>query len=183
MKKCRQCRKNFDPRNSLQVVCSPACAIKDAKRKAQNAEKKARKEVRVRKQLLKTRSDFVREAQAAFNAWVRERDRAEPCISCLCFPGGNGSHGGTWDCGHYRSVGANPELRFEPLNAHKQCKRCNNYMSGNVVNYRRNLLEKIGQEKLEWIEGPHEPKHYSKEDLIEIRDHYRKLTRELRRDG
>ena len=60
--------------------------------------------------------------------------------------------GGNWDCGHYRSVGSAPHLRFHLWGAHKQCVKCNRYLSGNVTEYRTRLIQKIGQEKVEAFE-------------------------------
>lgn len=166
---------------SFQSWCSTGCAIKIA-RTRQAATK--RKEMARRKARLKTRSQWIVVAQRAFNGFIRVRDAALPCISCGLYT--EDRFGGGWDCGHYRSAGANPELRFEELNAHKQCKRCNSStrgLSGNVVNYRIGLLKKIGQENLAWLEGPHEPKKYTITDLIEIKKRYSKLTREICNKG
>jgi hypothetical protein len=44
--------------------------------------------------------------------------------------------------------------------------------------YRENLIAKIGLERVEWLEGPHEPKRYRIEDLKEIRDTYRLKLKE-----
>jgi hypothetical protein len=133
-------------------------------------EKADRKSYRVAKDKIKSRSDWLKEAQVAFNAWIRERDKDLPCISC------QRHHKGQYHAGHYRSVGACPELRFEPLNVHKQCSACNNYKSGNILEYRLNLIAKIGQEKVDWIEGKHDPVKYTVEDLREIRDRYRAMV-------
>tara|TARA_R100000789_G_scaffold21676_4_gene24514 strand:- start:914 stop:1489 length:576 start_codon:yes stop_codon:yes gene_type:complete len=186
-KKCRACKTPFEPYTSLQVACSPACALtigkREAEKKAEREAKAKRKWVREQKERLKSRSDHMREAQQAFNAYVRQRDEDQPCISCGRSDSEIGGHltGGKWDCGHYRSVGANPELRFEPLNAHRQCKKCNRDLSGNVVDYRINLIRRIGQEAVDWIEGPHEAKKYTIDDLKEIKARYRALKRELER--
>jgi hypothetical protein len=133
-------------------------------------EKADRKSYRVAKDKIKSRSDWMKEAQVAFNAWIRERDKDLPCISC------QRHHKGQYHAGHYRSVGACPELRFEPLNVHKQCSACNNYKSGNILEYRLNLIAKIGQEKVDWIEGKHDPVKYTVEDFREIRDRYRAMV-------
>lgn len=188
-RKCRGCREWFEPVLATQLVCSIPCAklagpaLRDKKRAADK-----RKSVREAKQRLKTRGDHMRDAQKAFNAYIRERDQGKPCISCGRNDGSvrAQSVGGTWDCGHYRSVGASPELRFEPLNAHRQCKRCNRDLSGNVVDYRISLIERIGQAALDWLEGPHDPKKYTIQDLIEIKLTFTKMKRELakeREDG
>jgi hypothetical protein len=124
---------------------------------------------------VKTRSEWLKEAQAAVNAYVRERDRDLPCVSCGRY------HEGQYHAGHYRSVGSCPELRFDVRQIWKQCSACNNYLSGNLINYRAELLRRVGAEVLEWIEGPHEPKRYTIGDLKAIRDDYRQKLKALRR--
>lgn len=179
-KKCRVCPEKFTPRKALQIVCSPACALLHAQRQGEKQRKALdkieRKAIREAKERVKPRSAYMREAQAAFNAWVRERDAEQPCISCGRF------HQGQWHAGHYRTVGANPELRFEPLNVHKQCAPCNNHKSGDIVNYRINLVHRIGVEHVEWLEGPHDPQRYSIEQLQAIKAEYRAKVRELKKE-
>ena len=80
-----------------------------------------------------------------------------------------------------RSVGACPELRFCELNVHKQCSACNNHKSGNIVEYRINLVKKIGVEQVEWLEGSHEPKKYTIEQIKSIQTEYKNKLRELKR--
>ena len=180
-KKCRnpECSEWFRPPNSLAFACSPKCALDIGRVEAKKEQRQKDKETR---KALKTRSEVQRETQTAFNAWVRERDADRPCISCGT-TNPMTSRGGSWDCGHYRSTGANPELRFEPLNAAKQCKRCNSYLSGNVVNFRIGLRARIGDAALAWVEGAHDAKHYGKQDLIELRDYYRREARRLKKEN
>lgn len=180
-KKCRACREWFDPRTSLDRACSPRCAIQLVQA---DKEKAKRQETKARKEKLKTKGDHRKEAQAAFNAYIRERDRDQPCISCgttSTSAHSGPSNGGGWDCGHYLSTGANPELRFCEWNAAKQCKRCNQHLSGNVANFRIGLRQRIGDEALEWLEGPHDPARHTVDDLKAIKAEYRRRTRELQR--
>lgn len=180
-KKCQNpaCCESFVPFRTGQNVCSPRCGLaikavnQDKARKA--LDELGRKELRAAKERVKPKGQYMREAQAAFNAWIRARDAGEPCISC-------GTTANVQYCaGHYRTVGSCPELRFEPLNVHRQCNRnCNMGKSGNILGYRPRLLQKIGAEKLAWLEGPHEPKRYTIEDLKAITAEYRAKTRELR---
>ena len=179
MNQCRHCKKRFNPTmSSLQVCCSYECAaewvatIKGKK----YAEKVKRKDMRARKLAIKTKSDWVKEAQQAFNAFIRERDYSMPCISCGK-PATNEAN--QWDCGHYRSVGASPELRFAEANAHKQCKKCNRDLSGNIVEYRMRLIDRIGNRRLNWLEGPHQMPKLIIRDLIEIKARYRKMKKDL----
>jgi hypothetical protein len=135
-----------------------------------------RKALRAAKEKVKTRAEHMKDAQRAFNTWIRLRDAGQPCISC-------GTTADVQYCaGHYRTTGSCPELRFEPLNVHLQCnKNCNLEKSGNIVGYRPRLLGKIGCHNLAWLEGPHEAKRYTIEDLKTITAEYRAKTRELRK--
>ncbi|MDG9927431.1 MULTISPECIES: recombination protein NinG [unclassified Pseudomonas] len=188
-KKCavRSCRAPFIPKQSFQTWCSPECGLVIAKAKQEKQriaiEQRDRREIRARKQQLKSRSQHLKEAQAAFNAYIRERDRLQPCISCNSMPDDAGLlTGSRWDAGHYRSTGACPELRFEPLNVHKQCVRCNRDLSGNAVEYRIRLVARIGATAVEWLEGQHEPKKYAISDLELIKAAYRKKLRDLKKN-
>lgn len=179
-KKCKNCRGSFEPRNSMQIVCSPRCGLEFAEKQRNTREAKLAKldraQHRERKEAIKTRADYVKDAQAAFNAWIRERDKGQPCISC-------GTTANVQYCaGHYRTTAAAPELRFHPLNVHLQCNRnCNMGKSGNIVEYRKRLVEKIGADMVEWLEGHHDPKRYTVEDLKRIAREYRAKVRELKR--
>lgn len=172
LKKCKVCPEQFEPMNSLQKACSPRCALSLVK---QDREKQERKELLERKRKLKSRSDWMKDAQQAFNAYIRERDKDLPCISCGTF-----NPNIEYCAGHYLTRGANPELSFEPLNVHKQCNHnCNLKLSGNIVNYRIGLLMRLGEEVVAFLEGPHEPKKYTIEDLKAIKSEYQRKRKEL----
>ena len=188
LKKCRvaECGASFVPARLGQAVCSPACAILDAPKNLDRAVKSlaqvGRREIKVRKEQLKSRADHLREAQAAVNEFIRLRDAHLPCISCDSTPSDNNlMTGSRWDAGHYRSVGACPELRFELLNIHRQCVRCNRNLSGNAVEYRIRLVLRIGAEKVDWLEGPHPARKYTVDEIKAIKADYRAKSRELKR--
>lgn len=162
--KCRNCKQPFTKMRPLQVVCSPTCALIVGK--ATEARKQA-KALRSRREAVKPRSQWLREAQTAFNAWIRKRDEGQTCISC------QRQHTGQWHAGHYVSTGARPELRFDERNCHLQCQPCNTHLSGNLVLYRANLIRKIGLAEVERLEGPQTPRKYTIDDLRKIRDDYR----------
>ncbi|WP_289139502.1 recombination protein NinG [uncultured Pseudomonas sp.] len=181
-KRCPVCRVMFTKTRDSQAVCGDIeCAITYGKsEKGQASAKKAladvgRRDIKVRKEKLKSRADHLKDTQQAFNAWVRARDADLPCISC------GRHHDGQYHAGHYRTVGANPELRYEPLNAWKQCAPCNNHLSGNLINYRISLLQRIGEEKVKWLEGPHQAKKHTIEELKAMTADYRAKTKELKR--
>jgi hypothetical protein len=180
-KKCNNpaCGVSFPPRRLGQVVCSPACAVALVQVKREQERKSLaqleRRAIKAAKERIKSRSQHMKEAQVAFNAWVRLRDARLPCVSC------GRHHNGQWHAGHYRTVGGSPELRFEPLNVWRQCAPCNNHQSGNIVNYRIELVKRIGEEKVAWLEGPHQPRKYTIEELKTIKAEYRAKARELKR--
>lgn len=171
-----------------------------AKRKEEIAEEKEakeeRKRLKQRKQDLKPRSKWLEEAQKAFNQFIRLRDGHENCISCdrplIQIQGNDGwKPGGAWDCGHYLTRGARPELRFIELNAHKQCKSCNGGSGkfshkANTVGkrYREKLIDKIGLDAVEWLEdeSKHKPAKYTIDDLKKIIAHYKAKVKNLKDD-
>lgn len=173
VRKCavKGCANRFQPRNMGHKCCGAECAeiFAVAERKRLDA-----KQTRERKIAMRSRTDWLRDAQAAFNAWIRERDAALPCISCGRF------HTGAYDAGHYRSVGAQPALRFHEDNVHKQCVPCNQHKSGNAVEYRLGLIARIGVDRVAFLEQEHPPAKHTIEQAKAIRDQYRAKLRALR---
>lgn len=137
-----------------------------------------RKQIRARKMAMKTARSLAREAQIAFNAYIRARDSHLPCI-CCGKPLPDSTIGGGYDCGHYRSVGSAPHLRFDERNAHGQRKQCNRYGAGRAVDYRIGLIARIGLDAVESLEADNVPKKYTREDLKAIKNEYTKKRREL----
>ncbi len=182
MKTCRVCRQPFQPRLPLQAVCGIDCAKSLAVSVRGKAEKQAaikqRRADRERKERLKTRRAWEREAQASFNAFIRARDADKPCI-CCGLPLSAGDVGGAYDCGHYRSTGSAPHLRFNEDNAHAQRKQCNRWGAGRAVDYRLGLIARIGLERVEALEADQVPRKYTADELRAIRDLYRAKLREL----
>lgn len=176
-KTCRVCKSKFQPTRAVQPTCNNFdCKLAYGLQMVAKArEAKARKDAQEHREAkikAKTARDYLPLAQAAFNKFIRLRDADRPCISC-------GVTYGTWNAGHYRSVGSNPALRFEPLNNHKQCVQCNQSKSGNAIEYRIGLIARIGQENVDWLEGHHEPKKYTVEDLKALKATYQAKCKEL----
>ena len=173
-RKCSVCEKEFVMMESTTKVCSISCALTYAREKNEAKEKKEVKaEIRKLKINLKTRSQWLRETQTEFNKYIRLRDRDRPCISC------GRHHNGQYHAGHYRSVGACPELRFNENNCQKQCQPCNNHLSGNIVEYRLNLINRIGQQAVDDLESHHPPRKYTIDEIKELKRHYRAMAKGL----
>jgi intein/homing endonuclease len=178
--RCKACRKEFQPHHNFgAVVCSPDCAINFALAiRAKNeraASKLATKAKKDRLDKLKSRSDWLKEAQVVFNKFIRERDAGQPCISC------GTSSGCKVNAGHFLSVGAAPHLRFNEQNVHLQCEKCNSYLSGNIAKYRPRLIAKIGLEAVEALESNNTPAKWSIDELKQIKVHYVAKLKELKK--
>lgn len=179
-KACKICRARFRPFNSLALVCSPKCAIEFARKQAaanqiklDRIEAKKSKEQRAKER--KQKADFRRtdtkwlkaKAQEYCNRYIRIRDELCGCISC-------GTRADIkYDAGHFIPAGRCIPLRYNELNIHKQCTRCNTHMSGNLTAYEAALRIKLGNEVVEWLKGPHEPVRYRPEDYLRIIDEYK----------
>jgi len=173
-RRCSLCRKKVEAESavigSLKAFCSMEHLIEfsrssAAKKIHRSAEKKVVKETKER---LKTRSDRMRDAQAAFNRYIRARDRGKPCICCGRSQG-DIKHGGAVDAGHYRSRGSAPGLKFNLFNCHSQLAYCNRYLSGNAVGYRAGLIERIGLERVERLEQDNSPRRFDAEYLDRVK--------------
>lgn len=176
-KTCTVCSKVFPPARPLQRVCGPVCA-----RKAVKAHKaKEREAAKERRKALETIPELIAAAQKEFNAYIRERDKDKPCI-CCGEPLFSGEVGGAFDCGHYRSVGSAPHLRYDERNAHGQRKQCNRWGAGRAVDYRLGLIARIGREAVEALESDNAVKKWTKEELRSIRATYKAKLKALK-DG
>ena len=82
------------------------------------------------------------QCQIVFNAYIRKRDEALPCISC-------GHFREAYDAGHFFATQGYDGLRFTEDNAHKECVGCNRFNDSHLILYRDNLLAKIGQERFD----------------------------------
>lgn len=197
--KCKHCRAKFTPEErSRGLVLHSECVEgwvkanlpKLEKKRVQLARKRAaegRRVLRDRKQALKRLPELREEAQIEFRKFIRARDTDLPCVSC-----GETNPpmkpGGQWDAGHFLGRGAYPELAFEELNCWRQCKSCNGgggkfAHKERTVNqrYEEELRRRIGDEKVDWLKGPHEAKKYTREDFERLKVEYRQKRKELER--
>ena len=182
-KTCKVCRTAYTPTKPMQTVCSPTCALSLATSKRAKAAKvaqvKDKRETKQKLDAMRTMPQLKKTAQTAFNGFVRARDAGKPCISCGV-PLPAVQVGGAFDCGHYRSVGSAPHMRFTEDNAHGQCKHCNLHLAGNHVAYRAGLIERIGQATVDLIEADCTLRKYTREGFIELARHYNAEAKRLK---
>ncbi len=174
--------------------CSISHAQQWASGKAKaKQQKQARAKHRDDKQRIKTVSDVNKETQPIFNAFIRERDYFEGCISCdksreSIEQAQAWKTGGAWDAGHYRSRGAAKHLRYNPWNCHKQCKSCNggsgkyakkNHTVGQM--YTEKLTQKIGADRVEQLHNDNAARSFTKDELLRIKALYSRKTRHYKK--
>lgn len=173
-RRCAQCRKKVDSSEALygglKAFCCYECLRQyiDSERGQKAVQSVKRKDIKERKEKLKTAGDYTKEAQAAFNRFVRIRDAHKPCISSGR-PLEQNAIGGGYDAGHYRSTGAASHLRFNLFNCHGQSKHDNRYLSGNVAEYRIRLIKRIGLERVERLEADNAPRKFTVEYLKRVK--------------
>jgi len=138
-KKCKNCGEKFTPERPLQYVCSPKCGYEYARKLSDKATIKKFKEN------LLTHKDYIQLLQKVFNTYIRMRDKDLPCISC------GRTNVEEFHAGHY--VASTYQYhRFNENNVHKQCSYCNTHLRGNLIDYRKALIKKIGLEEVEYLE-------------------------------
>lgn len=185
---CPHCRTKLDPGQRIHPHCiagyaeaEGAKAERKRQKQARAAAKVEKAETRRRKEAIKTIPQLTREAQLAFNAYIRARDQAagHDCIS-------SGRpldwSGNAVDAGHYRSTGAAPHLRFNEDNCHSQSKHDNQFLAGNAVDYRIGLIGRIGLARVEALEADNQPRKWTREELIAIRAKYRAKAKQAKKE-
>jgi len=176
-RKCLECKEKFTPQQSSQVVCSPYCSVQYIKKKnRKEATKKWNEEKKVLKEKLMTKSDYLNIAQKVFNTFIRMRDKGLPCISC-------NAENYTSSCGHYYSSGNHKNVTFNEDNCHAQCwYNCNSNLSGNLIEYRKGLIQRIGLERLEQLDNIAKlEKKFTIDEIKEIIKIYKKKIAELKK--
>ena len=172
-KKCAVCRTTFEPRTTTQKACSWQCAVEFTDKKKSLLQAKQKREGLEK---LKSLTDHLNDAQVPVNAYVRIRDEGKPCISCQ-----NPIKNGSGEAGHYRSRKAASQLRFDLDNIHLQCHHCNVHLSSNAIEYRINLVKKIGAERVEALENNNQEKRWTIEEAKDIKQKYTLLLKELKK--
>jgi hypothetical protein len=95
----------------------------------------------------RTRSQLEKELDRVFSIFIRMRDSNEDG-DAVCFTCGKSDKWVNMDNGHYISR-VHRSTRWNELNCHVQCKRCNIFMHGNYPIYALNLTRVFGAGVLE----------------------------------
>ncbi len=168
--RCRNCKEKFEPVRFNQKYCFNKMCV-DAW--VQEAKVKDWKKTKAKmKAELMTLQDYIKLAQITFNKYIRLRDKGNVCISCQKIPKKE-------NAGHFYNANNHYNVRFDENNVHLQCEHCNTFLSGNLINYRENLLKKIGAEEFNVLEGKSKvTRKFTKEELKEIIETYKKKIKQ-----
>lgn len=164
-RKCKYCKSTFEPVAFLQKNCfEPDCVtawIQETKDKAWQ-----KKKAKLKADLM-TIQDYIKLAQQVFNKFIRLRDAGENCISCNKKPLKE-------NAGHFYNANNHWNVRFNEHNVHLQCEYCNTYLHGNLIEYRENLINKIGFYKFSILKHEsNKTRKFTTEELKEIIKEYK----------
>jgi len=122
------------------------------------------------------------EAARVFNRWVRMRDcflatgsiHYGECISC-----GEPFPFEKLEAGHF--VPKHNNNYFSEDGVHAQCKKCNRFLSGNQLGYRRSLVVLYGEKRTSELEFENVPfKKFTREELENLKNYYKEKIKELK---
>lgn len=130
---------------------------------------------------VKKKPDLKAKLDKEFSLFIRLRDCMPngyfKCISC-----GQIKPFGQADCGHFHSR-RHLSTRFDEDNAHAECRACNRFSADHLINYEKNLIAKIGQQKFDLLkvkaDGTSKMSDFEYEQLIK---YYKALNKKLRKE-
>jgi hypothetical protein len=177
VKTCKICGDQFKAYKTTQRVCSYDCAIEYAKHKRQKDElKKWNQRKKELKKNLETLTQLAVKVQKTVNEYVRLRDAGKPCVSCGI------KYASNFQAGHLYPSGTCWSVRFDPRNIHVQCRQCNMNKSGNLNEYRKNVLSRITERDLKELDAlAHQTAHFTKHDLHKIKSDFEARIDEIKK--
>lgn len=117
-----------------------------------------------------------KKATLYFNKYIRLRDYCKGCVSCNSYTINHASH--FYSSGHY------PSLRYNEKNVHGSCLRCNYFLAGNLIEYRKRITQRISEDELKSLDF--EVSRYKQTGykwdrfyLIEVIDTYKEKIKDL----
>jgi len=171
-KKCRNCKEYFRPLKTLQHYCfEPECTKVWVTKEREKQWKSTKAKM---KEDLKTVQDWMKEAQTVFNKYIRLRDKGQPCVSC------QNPKPKKVNAGHFYSSGGHKFLTFDESNTHLQCEYCNSFLSGNLHEYRKNIIQRIGLCELQRLDrDAQRTAKYTVDELKELIKVYKEKIKAL----
>lgn len=164
--RCKNCKNKFETIRFNQKYCLESECVRVW---VESEKAKQWKKTKAKAKLdLMTLSDYLKLAQITFNKYINIRDKCKLCISCQKPITGrvNASH--FWNANNHYNV------RFNEDNVHSSCITCNQFLSGNLLEYRTRLIEKIGEQRFNILESESKKtRKFTIEELKEIIKEYK----------
>lgn len=182
---CPHCRGKLEQGQRIHAECIAPWADAQAEKakragakKASVAAKVERASIRARKEAIKTIAQLIADAQIAFNAFIRERDKGKGCF--VCGRPFTGKPGQVQHAGHVRSRGAAGHLRFTEDNCHGECEGCNGPHGAKPHQIEAGAIARIGPERYAELCADNNPHKWQRDELIAIKHEYRAKLKELK---
>ena len=142
-RRCAMCKKYFPHETGILARNGTFFCCQDHMTQfAFKTAKGNKRETAIVRKVVARDSDRKRQFKLACRAarrLARALDKGKPCISCGV------TKASQWDGGHFLSMGAHPEMACDMRNIHRQCTRCNMFLSGNVLEYMDGLIQRYGE--------------------------------------
>ncbi len=122
--------------------------------------------------------DLVKKLDKVFSAYIRLRDvMPNGCFRCISC--GQIKRIEQGDCGHFFSR-VHMATRWDADNAHLECRGCNRCSADHLIKYRKNLIAKIGLDRINRLEMKADStKHWMDFELKKLIDYYTKEVKRL----
>ena len=172
MPRCKNCKNKFEPvRFNMKYCLNDECVRVWVESEKAKVWKKTKAKAKLD---LMTLSDYLKLTQQVFNKWINLRDKGLPCISC------DKPITGRVNASHFWNANNHYNVRFNEDNVHSSCITCNQFLSGNLLEYRTRLISKIGIERFNILEAESkETRKFTKDELKEIINIYKKKIKQL----
>lgn len=170
--RCKNCKNKFDPVRFNQKYCLESECVRvwvESEKAKQWKKTKAKAKLE-----LMTLSDYLKLAQITFNKYINLRDKDKPCISC------DKPITGRVNASHFWNANNHYNVRFNEDNVHSSCITCNQFLSGNLLEYRTRLISKIGEQRFNILESESKKtRKFTIEELKETINIYKLKIKQL----
>jgi len=122
---------------------------------------------------------LIHKLDKIFSEYIRLKNADENGV-CTCISCGKKAHWKNMDCGHYIKRQFK-SVRFNENNCWPQDRHCNYFLQGNDANYRKNLVKKIGEQKVLLLEAQKRvTKKWTRFEIEALIEHYTQEVKKLK---
>jgi hypothetical protein len=117
-----------------------------------------------------SRKGLVRKLDSVLSKYIRQRNAVDGYVKCVTC--GTRKHWTEVDAGHFCSR-RHYSTRFNPMNIHEQCKKCNNFGAGENFLMGKYIDKTYGEGTAdELITMSRQIKKFTDQDLKDLIEHY-----------